>query len=106
MKDRQNRVIYVLSDEFFIFSLELGYFDYFFTRISKLIIFAISFTMIDLIKKKMFDRFSALPHPRLTNDPPHRKKMFTTTDCLSQLFHILKLLSVSFSYFWRFNMSI
>lgn len=62
--------------------------------------------MIDLILKKMFDRLSALPHPQLTNDPPPRKKMFTTTECLSQLFHILKLLSVSFSYFWRFNMSI
>lgn len=74
MKDRQNRVIYVLSDEFFIFSLELGYFDYFFTRISKLIIFCNKLHNDRSNLKKMFDRFSALPHPQLTNDPPPRKK--------------------------------
>lgn len=56
----------------------------------------------------MFDRFfDTLPPPfsqHINVHPPH-KKMFTTTECLSTLY-FFKLLSVSLSYFCRFNMSI
>lgn len=85
MKDRQNRVIYVLS-QFLNFSLELGFFyylNYFLKRISKLIFFAWRFSMLHV-------------------------DLFFLISCLIDFLtlYFFKLLSVSLSYFCRFNMSI
>lgn len=70
MKDRQNRIIHVLS-QFLNFSLELGYFDYLFLDMNILInIFCIKLlnvTCRSFFLNIMFDRFFDPPPPTFLN---------------------------------------
>lgn len=83
MKDRKNRIIYVFS-QFLNFSLELGYFNYLFLDMNILInIFCIKLLNVTC-------------------------RSFFLISCLIDFLtlYFFKLLSVSLSYFCRFNMSI